>query len=432
MNSPEALSYLESFTNYEKAGLGLLKGNFGLSKMRKALELLGNPERSYKCVHIAGTKGKGSVSAFTASILRSHGRRTGLYTSPHLVSMNERISVDGKDISPKALAETVSFVKEKAGRYMEKEKFSFFEVYTLLAFAYFREKRVDLAVLECGLGGRLDATNVVPPGTVAITPISYDHMNVLGGTLSGIAREKAAIVKKKAFCVSARQRPKAAVVIREKAEKEGALLIEEGKDILTRPVSHDENGSVFDIITRRGRYRDCVVKMPGVFQPGNALLAVAVCEEALGAGFSEEKMREGLLRAFLPGRFEILRRSPHLVMDGAHNAHSALALAKSMREIFGRKKAVLVIALAADKDIKGFCAGIAPIAKYVIITRIGSKRAADPVKIASCIKGVKKAVIGGPERAVRKAISMAGKKGVVLVAGSFYLAGEVRDIFRKG
>ena len=424
-----SLEYLSSFVNYEKTGLEEAKNNFDLNPLRKTLEKLGNPQEAYKSIHVAGTKGKGSISTFTSSILQNAGFKVGLYTSPHLSTERERIRINGSMIPEEDLASTLDKLKEVIGP-KEEKRFSFFEVYTLLAILYFSIKNVDYAVFEAGLGGRLDATNIIDAEVCVIAPVSYDHMHVLGGTLKEIAQEKAAIIKKGSFCVSAPQKKEVLEVIRLKCQEAGARLAIVGEEITYEVSLASEKGTQFDVTTEKTSYPECFTVMPGIFQAQNGSVAVGACEKMLGE-VSQEAVKEGIKKAFIPGRMEILSHNPRILVDGAQNGASAKELKYSVEQIFKYDKLILLLGLSRDKDIKSVCDCLAPAASEIILTKSTSARAADPELIRGYIKKGSVKITRSVKEALGLAFKKAKKGDLILATGSFYLIGEVKDLLKK-
>ncbi|MFA6636956.1 MAG: folylpolyglutamate synthase/dihydrofolate synthase family protein [Candidatus Omnitrophota bacterium] len=428
----DALLYLDTFINYEKKGFKR-GADLDLGRVRAALRKLSRPERRYVSVHVAGTKGKGSVSAFTASILQRSGMKTGLYTSPHLSTTRERIRFNGRMIGKRDFAEAVFFLKKKLGNDAN-SKLTYFEIMTLLAMSYFAFKKSDIAIFETGMGGRLDATNVIKPVVCCITPISYDHTSVLGRSLEKIAKEKAAIIKRGSVCVSSQQKAGALKVIEERCLQVNSRLILAGRQVNSVVKDFGPRGTLFDIITPSGRYRNLKTKMPGKFQTENAAAAVAICEEVRKrtdrAELTESDVRRAVGKAFIAARMEVLASAPFIVIDGAQNAASAEKISNAVRETFNYDKLVLITAFCGDKDIKGSCRAFAEIADAVIVTRARTPRSANPVKIASCFSRGKVIIAESPGEALRRAKEISGKKDLILAAGSLYLAGEIREIVK--
>ncbi len=428
----QAVKYLDTFLNYEKKGFEGVKKEMDLERVRSALKKLGRPEKNYPSVHVAGTKGKGSVAVFTRSILSETGYRTGLFTSPHLSDPRERIEVDGRSISREDLARTVELLMEMLPESSSKE-LTYFEIYTLLAMLYFSRQKVDAAVFETGLGGRLDATNVIQPRVAAITPISYDHTDILGRTIQKIAREKAAIIKRGSRCVSSPQKAGALEVIERRCLEVNVPLTLVGADLAYMPKTMLPDGSVFDVTTSRSVYQDCRVTMPGEFQVENAAAAVAICED-----FCEKEKRmdpqavkRGIQKAFLPGRMEIISREPLILIDGAQNAASCERLKYSVEHIFEYDRLILLLGLSRDKDIKGVCSAFEGLADNIILTKSAHERALDPELIRGYIKGGDVKITASSREALGVALSKARKGDMVLAAGSFYLIGEIRLLAAK-
>jgi len=428
-----ALEYLNSFVNYERSGLDLLKGEFDLGKLRKVLKKMKDPHQGYRSVHIAGTKGKGSVSVFTSSILREAGYRVGLFTSPHLGTIRERISIDGRVITEKDIVRAVEQVRRVIGQRSAFDRFSFFEVYTLLAILYFKIKKVEYAVFECGMGGRLDATNVIDGAVCGFAPISYDHVQVLGRKITAIAGEKVAIIKENSRCVSSPQRPAVLRVMENKCREKKASLSVVGKDITCRLRKTSENGGTFDISSRKREYKACHTAMLGDFQAENCATAVEICEQLMGSekggrNISVKTVKRGISHAFLPGRMEVLCQRPFLVIDGAQNSASAARLKYSIEQIFKYDKLILLLGLSRDKDIRGVCRELVPLADEVILTRASVERAMDPALLKGYIKGKKAWTTRDVEEGLGMAFSRTVKGDLILATGSFFVIGEVRRL----
>ena len=426
------LAYLDSFINYEQEGFDLFKKEFNLGKLRGILKDLGSPQKTFTSVHVAGTKGKGSICTYVSSILRGAGHKVGLFLSPHLVDVRERISVNGKMISKKDLTLVMAKLKKVLDERPDAEELTFFEVLTLAAVLYFREREADYAVFEVGMGGRLDATNVIDAKVSAISPISYDHTDVLGKSIVKIALEKAAIIKKGGFCISSPQRPSALEVIKKECRRKSASLFLVGKDIDFSVRGMDERGSSFDVSGIKADYAALRTVMPGGFQPANCAAAIGVCEQVLRGkkGIDIEAVKRGVKDAYIPGRLEVLARNPFIVIDGAQNAESASRLKYSVEDIFKYDKLILLLGLSKDKDIKGVCRELAPLADEVILTRASSKRAASPEIIRGFLKGKKATITRGVKEALGLALAKSAQCDLVLATGSFYMIGEVRELLR--
>ncbi|MDD5488707.1 MAG: bifunctional folylpolyglutamate synthase/dihydrofolate synthase [Candidatus Omnitrophica bacterium] len=423
-NYQDVLTFLDSLSNYERAGTA--RYPFRLDKVTRILEHLGSPERGYQSIHVAGTKGKGSVCTYIASILGSSGKRTGLFTSPHISDPRERIVVEGEYISEEDMCRMTRCLIEA----LNGDGISYFEAFTLIAMLYFRDRDVDAAVLEVGMGGRYDATNVIMPSVCVITPVSYDHMEFLGKDLGSIAGEKAAIIKKGTRCVSAIQMPEARKVLEERCDQQGIRPRFAGEDMAWTIKERTSTGSRFDIRTSYAVYNDCITGLAGMFQPENAALAVGACEEfAGGKGLGTVQVISGIEKAFIPGRFEVITRDPVMLIDGAQNGHSAEVLKRSIQSIMKYDRLILVVGLSSDKDVRRFCDGLGGLADTVILTKASVKRAMDPSIIRGYISGVNDVIMTGDAReAMGRAFSRAGKKDLIVVTGSFFLVGEIREM----
>jgi dihydrofolate synthase/folylpolyglutamate synthase len=447
MTYPQALKYLESLINYEKIPEYPYKESLKLERIKDFLALIGNPQDALKCVHIAGTKGKGSTCAFIAHILKYAGYKAGLYTSPHLSDFRERIRIlqntrtagnsprefEGM-ISKNELARLVRRLKPVIESYNKRSQYgplSFFEVYTALAFTYFKGKKVDFVVLETGLGGRLDATNTVNPLICAITPISYEHTQKLGNTLSEIAREKAGIIKakktgskaQKLIVISASQEKEAWAVIRKRCRKVRAGLREAGKDITFK-----ENQGRIDIEGLRRKYMDLKISLIGYHQIVNAATAIGAIEalSVYGIDIHESAIRKGLSNTLWPGRCEIVSKNPSIIVDGAQNRASSAALKEAIKNNFMYKKLILVLGISSDKDIKGICAELKELADEVILTCADNPRAASPGDLEPYFSGKKVYLTENLKEAKKLALSVAGRKDLILVTGSLFILGEFR------
>lgn len=456
MTYPETIQYLESFINYEKIPAYPYKESLKLERIKDFLTNIDNPQDVLKCIHIAGTKGKGSTCAFIAYILKEAGYRVGLYTSPHLSDCRERIRIldhrlsasshpptrdfEGM-ISQEELVDLVTRLKPAIERYNQGSKYgplSFFEVYTALAFTYFKAKKVDFAVLETGLGGRLDATNVVNPLVVAITPISYEHTQKLGNTLGEIAAEKAGIIKPQAasckphnpIVISAPQDEEAFRVIRERCEAVAARLYAVNKDIF-----YEKRDGGFSLLGLSGEYPNLKIQLLGEHQAINAAVAVGVIEALrfydIYVGI--DSIREGLYNTLWPGRCEVVAENPRIVLDGAQNIASARALKGAVKENFKYERLILVLGISKDKDIQGICREICPVADIVILTKAENPRAANVEIIEQIIRNQKpeyrKQIIKTDNVKEAKALAkrVAKEEDLVLVCGSLFVAGEFRN-----
>lgn len=424
MTYEAAISYLEQFIDYERlTHVPYTESEFKLERMFELLGHLGEPQQGLRCIHIAGTKGKGSTGAMIAAILQAAGHRTGIYSSPHLISFRERIRINGEMIPEPEVARLVDRIKPAVDattkRKAELGALTFFELYTAVAFLYFAQQSVDWAVIEVGMGGRLDATNVVNPDLVVITPISLDHQAYLGSTLTEIAAEKAGIIKPDIPVVCAPQQPEVTEVIRQRAEACGAPLI----------VAADRSPLLEGI--NRGRGGETSLGMLGAHQLRNAAVAVAAIEalRAQGHDISDEAVRNGLASARLRGRFEVHPGKPTLVLDCAHNRLSARALREALDDYLPTRKVVFVLGFSMDKDIPAILEELAPRAWKVILTRPKNPRAASPKRLQKLAEGILPSVLIAPDvpAAVEQARRLASPDDVICITGSFYVVGEAME-----
>lgn len=445
----EALDYLYSFIDYSLTrNLRNAPEKFDLGRMEALLAALGNPHRTYPAVHIAGTKGKGSVAAMTAAALQAAGYRVGLYTSPHLQDFAERICLDGQPIPHGALAEVVNHLKPHVARI---PRLTTFELTTASAFLYFAWQKVDVAVVEVGLGGRLDATNVLLPEVSVITSISYDHTAILGHTLAAIAREKAGIVKPGVPVVLAPQAPEAREVILRIAEERHAPLIEVGRDYHYAPLARGLDGQTVLVWPEQDRegveafirsggiaeWEPVRLRIPllGPHQVVNAATAYAALQVLRGRGLAldEQALREGMAHTHWPARFEVLQRRPPVVVDGAHNPAAARQVRLTVDEYFPQWPVVLVFGASADKDIPGMLAELLPRAREVILTQSVHPRAADPEHLLEMARpyGKPARVVAAVPEALEEAIRRAAGEAMVLVTGSLFVAAAARAVWRE-
>lgn len=410
----DALRHLARFTDYERMAVRAPRGGWDLDRMRRLTEALGHPERAFRSLHVAGTTGKGSTAHLAEALLRASGRRTGLYTSPHLLDLRERIRLDGVPVTPRAF----TWAMNRMERALRRLKPTFFETMTAAAFLLFARRRVDAAVVEVGLGGRLDATNVLEPAACAITPVGPDHAELLGRTIASIAREKAAIVKPGTPVVTGPQPPAAMREIR----KRGVPL---------RPGIHGlrRRGFVvrFRVRTPAGRVHRCALRVLGDHQAANAAVALALVE-AGGFDTSGAAVRRAFRDVRLPARAEIVGRRPWTVVDAAHNVPSARALARALTPL-RRRRTVLVFGAHRDKDARGMLAALR--ADLAILTRARNPRAADPAELAGAVRGPAVRTRDVAE-AVALARRLAGPEDAVVVTGSFTVAGEALEALDAG
>jgi dihydrofolate synthase/folylpolyglutamate synthase len=404
---------------------------FGLDNITKLLAAAGNPHRSFRSVHVAGTNGKGSTSAITESILRTSGVTTGLFTSPHLVNFSERIRVGGTEIPEKDI---IDLAEEVRGLASGLEDFSptFFEVVATMAFLYFKRMKVDWAVVEVGLGGRLDATNVIMPEVSVITSIGFDHREFLGRTLKEIAGEKAGIIKEERPVVSAPQQPEAMEVIERRCEEKKSPLFSYGRDFSAVTKEIDESGVALDY-SGVDRYGGLRIPLRGGHQVINASLAIKTIE--IISGLYPEiscDVRKGLETVNWPGRLDMVRSSPAVMIDGAHNPEAACVLSAYLRKLLKEKyrRIILVLGIMGDKDIDGILGHLLPLSAATIFTAPAYGRAASPEALARRASDLNYEARTAPT--VAEALAMAEDLrhpgDLVVVTGSFYTIGEVREI----
>ena len=429
MNYQEALDYILSFADYERLSRSALV--WDLRRIQRLLARLGNPQDAAGSVHVAGTKGKGSTAAMIASVLARAGYRTGLYTSPHLLSFTERLQVNGQPIAGADFARLTAALKPEAeavNRVGGLGELTTFELLTALAFSYFREAGVDYQVLEVGLGGRLDATNVVRPGVGVITSISYDHTEVLGDTLEKIATEKAGIVKPGMTVVSSPQFPEAMAAIERACRERGARLIKVGEEVTWQKGDFSPEGQAFRLHGLKGDY-DLTIPLLGEYQLENAAAAVAALEVLAerGAGVSAEDIAAGLARVHWAGRLQVLRSRPRVIADCAHNAYSIQKLGEALKQYFHAARVILIIGTSSDKDIAGIVAEAAAITGDIIVTRSRNPRALEPWRLVQEFAGhgVKARVAESVAEAMAMALAGAGPDDLIGATGSVFVVAEV-------
>jgi len=427
----ETIEYLYAL---QKHGVKL-----ALSNSVALMQAMDDPQNKFRSVHVAGTNGKGSTSVFIASVLRSAGYRVGLYTSPHLVNFTERIRVNDAQISERKVVELARRVREgyqrpSAGGCPLNP--TFFEVTTAIAFTYFAEEQVDIAVIEVGMGGRLDATNVIAPLVSVITNIDIEHTEFLGTTLEQISREKAGIIKHRTPVVTGVTQAEVVEVINREAAKNDATVYRLGAAFRPEQVM-SAGGQVFDYHGIRATYEKIGLSMIGRYQVDNACLALAAIECVRDAGIvvEEQALRRGLAEARWEGRLELVARRPDVYLDGAHNPASARMLAKTVKEMRpAYKRLILVIGILGDKDYRGIISSIVPLADHVIVTKPSYSRAMDTAVLAPEVRLVHGAVETAATvgEAMICAQAVAAADDLILVTGSLYVVGDARAFFCAG
>ncbi|MCL0065865.1 bifunctional folylpolyglutamate synthase/dihydrofolate synthase [Dehalococcoidia bacterium] len=430
MNYQAALDYILGFTDYERwPGFGYA-ARFDLQRMEDLLQRLGSPHLGARTVHISGSKGKGSTAAMIASALSVAGFRTGLYTSPHLHTMRERIRVDGQLIAEQEFAGLLSEMKPQieATNRGQTEELSTFEILTAMAFHHFHKQRAAFLVVEAGLGGRLDATNVVSSEVCVVTSISRDHTAVLGHTIPQIAAEEAGIIKPGVTVISSPQVDEAADVIRAICPKYEAKLIMGGEEITWQGRESNLDGQSLEVRGRKGKYH-LTIPLLGEHQIENAATAVAALE---ALDIAKDHIISGLANVYWPGRVEVLTKEPLLIADGAHNDDSARRLKETLERYFEFDRAILIMGISADKDSPAIIAELAPFFDKVITTAARHPRAATAGALVGefARHGVEAQAIGNVAQAVSQALAEAGKRDLICATGSLFLVAEVIEAIR--
>ncbi|MCL2294508.1 MAG: Mur ligase family protein [Spirochaetes bacterium] len=501
ISAEEGFLYLQSFTNLE---MSLKKTSFSqreyrLDRVKYLFEKFGNPHKSLNLIHIAGSKGKGCTALFAASMLRAMGFKTGLYTSPHVLSFKERVSLSGTFFEERAYVENINLIKD----FVETETIPFesgpttFELLTLLAFLIFRYEKCSWAVIETGMGGRLDATNIITPLCSVITPIELEHTEILGNTHQEIAFEKAGIIKKNVPVVTSRQRQEVLEVLKNKAEKENSILTAIDEAVEIKDVSVSEKGTCFSLSFKADLKSDLAnenlallenlrieTKMIGAFQAENSSLALLAVKKALaglyaglvtGTNFPVDSKefysncKKGIADAFIPGRIEYIflgEDKPALIVDSSHTVNSAEKLAETIMmlcgsgsqervntslapaasassrlslhsEIKNQRKIVLIFGIVEGKDYKNILKNFTDLFPEIIISTPGTFKKSNPEAVYEYLKlelsGINARIYieKKPENAFQTALEKAGKNGLIVVAGSFYLAGEIKSFISK-
>lgn len=416
MTGQEAIAYIHSFQWQRHAP--------GLDRIRALLHALGDPHKGMKFVHVAGTNGKGSTCAMLASILEAAGYRVGLNTSPYLEDFRERIQINGQMIPEDALAALTEEVRPAAEALADHP--TEFELITAIALLYFRRERCDIVVLEVGLGGALDASNVIdPPEAAVLAAMGMDHMAVLGPTMEDIAAAKAGIIKPGGTVVSLGGCPEADAVFRRVCREKGAFLTEADASRLGRS-RVTLAGTEFELRP----YGPLRLSLIGTYQLRNALLAVTTAEALRDKGWAidDQALRQGLAQTYWPGRMEVIRgEDPVFLLEGAHNPQGAAAAAETLRRLFPHRKVVLLLGMLADKDVEGVLAAVTPLAQTVITVTPPSPRALEAEALRRLLpREIPSQACETVEEGVREAVGCAGSGGAVCALGSLYMSGDVR------
>jgi dihydrofolate synthase/folylpolyglutamate synthase len=396
----------------------------GLERIRELMNRLGNPQKGLKFVHVAGTNGKGSTCACIASALIHAGYKTGLFTSPYIIVFNERMQINGEYISDADLEKYTDIVRPHADAMADKP--TEFELITAIAMVYFADKGCDIVVLEVGMGGELDSTNVIDtPEAAVITSIGLDHTAQLGSTTAEIARTKAGIIKAGCDVVTSCGDADADRVIGEICAEKGASLSRVDREQITVK-SESLDGILFDF----GEHRDILTPLVGTYQPVNASTAIMTLDvlRKKGWNITEDDIKDGIANVKWPGRFEILNRAPYLILDGAHNPHGMKATVKSMKTYFPDKIAVFLVGAMADKDVAKMFGQLVPLAKRFIAVRPDNPRSMEPEKLAELIRSLGGEAETAPtiEAGLRRAYDLCGEDNYICALGSLYFSGDVR------
>lgn len=440
----KALDYLYSFVDYSlKHSSELAKAEFNLDRMFSLMEELGNPQSKYPIIHVAGTKGKGSVCALCASALGAAGFKVGLYTSPHLLDYCERIQINGEPITHEFLVELVEEIKPAVAKI---PKLTTFEITTALGFLAFAKQGCNAAVIEVGLGGRLDATNIVTPRVSVITSLSYDHMAVLGDTLAKIAGEKAGIIKRGVPVVSSSQKPEALEVIQRVAKLLESKVIQVDEEIKIEPLASSLDGQSFRLssflfptstphfpLSKISNSLDLTIPLLGSHQLENAATAYAALKVS-GLEISDEAIQKGFAQTRWRGRFEIARQNPPVIFDSAHNQDSFTKLRETLEEYFPGKMIYLIFGASEDKNIPGMFEEMKSKIKRLIVTRADHPRALEEARIVELARQaeIESEAVSPVESALRRALELSAKDGsIVLSAGSMFVTAEVMAAWNK-
>ena len=449
MDYKAALAYIEQFIDYERSPDFARQARFyNLDRISRLLDLVGNPHDRLKVIHVAGSKGKGSTAALIASVLTHAGYKTGLFTSPHLITPRERCRVDGKLISKAEVACYIEKLKPAIETVSDSEfgRVSFFEIYTALAFTYFADKATDFAVIEVGLGGRLDATNVVSPVTSVITPIGLEHTAILGETYTEIASEKAEIIKHGCPVALAPQHPEARAVLENVANERNALIVEVKNFVQRDPevsvsqlVLNPEGVPIaqqFDVEINSERYSELTLSLLGHHQYVNATTAIAAieCLKQKGYEIPKDSVYAGFKHVQWHGRIQRVMSAPLVVLDGAHSLVSMKALCRAIRDDFRYTQAIFIVSIMKDKDLAAIGEMVSKTADSVIATQVSNNPRVLPAEtINHAWSGIcnKITACPSPEMAITKVLSDASPKDLICITGSLYLVGQALKFFNR-
>ena len=434
----DVFSYIDSFTNLERGKIPYSARVYRLDRMKTLLDLFGNPHHYYQCIHVAGTKGKGSTATLLASVIESSGKKTGLYLSPHVSSHTERISVSMNPVESTVLIDTANEIRELVEksdncRLPGDPKPTTFELLTLLAFLCFQKTGCRYAVIETGIGGRLDATNVVHPICSVITPLDLEHSELLGTTLDSIAREKGGIIKDRIPVFSSYQQDSVKAIFRSICQEKHSSVVFLDEEIQEFSVDASLKGTTFQLLLRGFNRIACTLSLLGDFQADNASLAYLVLKNCL-PWIGDDTIAYGFSKAFLPGRMELISKDPPIVIDGAHTPLSIKRLTNAFRALFQPDDAsgsVLIFGAVSGKDHSAMANILVPLFEWIIISKPGSFKENDPEKVYRIFKDKRRSTLLelDPARALEIALLKSEHILPILVTGSFYMISEIRKLY---
>jgi len=403
---------------------------FGLTNISGLLKSFNNPHENLQSIHIAGTNGKGSTGAFLSSVLIKSGFKVGFYTSPHLVNFTERIRINEQEIPEERVVELTGLIRKKLGDKLNNDNIiTFFEFVTALAILYFADEKVDFAIMEVGMGGRLDATNVIQPIVSIITNISREHEEFLGKTIGEIAREKAGIIKKKVVLVTAASQPAVLTLFKEICLANMSEFYRVGKEFRSKIIS----GQSFNYLGQKVNLLNLKINLLGKHQITNATLALGAIEilKDKGLRIDEQSIYQGLAEAYWPGRLEVVKNNPLILLDGAHNPMATETLKKALRNDFTYKRLFLILGIMEDKNFKTIISKLAPLADEIIFTKPKYSRAASPRLLSRHAGRFNKIsrIIEGIDEAIKYSLSSAQREDLICITGSLFTIGEAKEFF---
>ncbi len=439
-NFSQAKAYAESLIPKNLAK-DITKSAVGLNRIRALLEVMGNPQDAYPTIHVGGTAGKGSTATMIAAILQQSGYKVGLHLSPHLQDIRERAQVNGKLVSKADFVKEVKAVRRQVERTAREHPYgtpTYFEMLIALAFEHFKRRKVDVAVIEVGLGGTFDGTNVIKPKVAVLTNVGLDHTEILGNTIEEIARDKAGIFKRSIDVMSGVTQPSVVKIVRKKARDQKVRLDLLGVGTVYRIKENSTKGTVFDFRSGEAAYRNVSTRMIGRHQARNAALAIGAVLKMKRCGFevSESDIRRALAMVNVPGRFEICTTRPIVILDGAHNPMKIETLVQTLNENYKGKRISVLFAAKKDKKVEEMLARLSEITSRFYFTRFeattdfGRRMSYDPAELAVLTK-VESETFDRASEAYEKALSAMGKKEILCVTGSLYLVGELRSLILR-